>query len=178
MSDIPPTATTPPPRRKYVRTVGPQLRILLNVVMALFAILGANSVYLTTVTFLNWLAREKNVSYENYFYQFMFLAHLVLGVLIVLPVILFGIFHIKNSWNRPNRNAIRVGYALFSAAIALLVSGVVLMRVEGLEWIQFKSPSSRSTAYWIHVLTPFACIWLYILHRLSGPKLKWRCAGP
>ena len=177
MSDPSTSATTPPPRRKYVRTVGPQLRILLNVVMALFAILGANSVYLTTVTFLNWLAREKNVSYENYFYQFMFLAHLVLGVLIVLPVILFGIFHIKNSWNRPNRNAIRVGYALFSAAIALLVSGVVLMRVEGLEWIQFKSPSSRSTAYWIHVLTPFACIWLYILHRLSGPKLKWRIGG-
>lgn len=177
MSDSSPTAAPAPQRRKYVRTVGPQLRILLNIVMALFAILGANSVYLSTITFLNWLAREKNVSYENYFYQFMFLAHLVLGVLIVLPVILFGILHIKNSWNRPNRNAIRVGYALFTAAIALLVSGVVLMRVEGLEWIQFKSPSSRSAAYWIHVLTPFACIWLYILHRLSGPKLKWRVGG-
>lgn len=172
-----PAAQPSPTRRKYVRTVGPRLRILLNVVMALFAILGANSVYLSTITFLNWLAREKNVSYENYFYQFMFLAHLVLGVLIVLPVILFGIFHIKNSWNRPNRNAVRVGYALFTAAIALLVSGVVLMRVEGLEWIQFKSPSSRSAAYWIHVITPFACIWLYILHRLSGPKLKWRVGG-
>ncbi len=169
-----PGTPEPAPRRKYIRTVGPRLRILLRVVLGLFAILGANSVYLSAITFLNWFAKEKGVSYENYFYQSMFLAHLVLGLLIVLPIIVFGIFHIKNSRNRPNKNAIRVGYALFAVSIALLISGVVLMRVEGMEFLQLKSPNTRSAAYWIHVLTPFACIWLYILHRLSGPRLQWR----
>ena len=33
----------------------------------------------------------------------MFLWHLVLGLLIVLPVVIFGIAHIYNAYNRPNR---------------------------------------------------------------------------
>ena len=36
-------------------------------------------------------------------------AHLVLGLLIVLPVIIFGCIHIKNSHSRSNRRAVRVG---------------------------------------------------------------------
>ena len=38
---------------RYVRAVGPRLRILLNVVFGLFALLGANSLYLVAITFLN-----------------------------------------------------------------------------------------------------------------------------
>ncbi len=72
-----------PVKKRYVRAVGPRLRILLMVVFGLFALLGANSVYLSSITFLTWLDRDKGVSYENYFYQFQFLAHLVLGLLIV-----------------------------------------------------------------------------------------------
>ena len=161
-------APVPPARKKYVRAVGPRLRILLYVILALFALLGANSAYLGSVTFLGWVNGN---SYENYFYQFMFLGHLVLGLLILLPVIFFGIFHIKNAYNRPNRRAVRVGYALFVISLVLLISGLALMRVEGFE---IKNPNVRSITYWAHVIAPFLAVWMYILHRLAGPRIKWR----
>lgn len=166
-----PSPAPAPTRRKYVRAVGPRLRILLYVVFALFALLGANSFYLGSITFLNWLDRAKGVSYENYFYQFQFLAHLVLGLLIVLPVVIFGIIHMINSHDRPNRRAVRVGYALFFIALVLLFSGLALMRVEGFE---IKNPNLRNSTYWAHVIAPIGCVWLYILHRMAGPRIKWK----
>ena len=166
-----PTSAPEPARRKYVRSVGPRLRVLLLAVFGLFALLAANSVYLSSITFLNWLERDRGVSYENYFYQFQFLAHLVLGLLIVLPVIVFGIIHIRNSHDRPNRRAVRVGYALFAVSLVLLFTGVALMRIEGFE---MSDPNLRSMSYWAHVITPFLCVWLYVLHRLAGPRIRWR----
>jgi tetratricopeptide (TPR) repeat protein len=163
-----PGELTPPARKKYVRAVGPRLRVLLYTILTLFALLGANSAYLGSVTFLGWVNGN---SYENYFYQFMFLGHLVLGLLIVLPVILFGIFHIKNAHNRPNRRAVRVGYALFAISLVLLITGLALMRVEGFE---IRNPNVRSLTYWAHVIAPFLAVWMYILHRLAGPRIKWR----
>ena len=158
----------PPARKTYVRAVGPRLRILLFIILGLFALLGANSAYLGSVTFLGWV---KGNSYENYFYQFMFLGHLVLGLLIVLPVIFFGIFHIQNAYSRPNRRAVRVGYLLFVISLVLLITGLALMRVEGFE---IKNPNVRSMTYWMHVIAPFLAVWTYILHRLAGPRIKWR----
>ncbi len=155
-------------KRKYVRAIGPRLRILLYAIMGLFAALGANSAYLGGITFLEWLRGE---TYQNYFYQYMFLGHLVLGLLIILPVILFGFGHIYNAHNRPNRRAVRVGYALFVISLVLLATGVALMRVEGFE---IRNPQTRSVAYWMHVITPLLAIWLYVLHRLAGPRIKWR----
>ncbi|MDB6034762.1 MAG: response regulator aspartate phosphatase rapC [Verrucomicrobiales bacterium] len=157
-----------PVRKKYVRAVGPRLRVLLLAIFAMFALLGANSLYLSSITFLGW---AKGLSYENYFYQFMFLAHLVLGLLFVLPVIVFGIIHIKNSHDRPNRRAVRVGYALFVISLVLLFTGIALMRVEG---FQIKNPAVRSANYWAHVIAPLLAVWLYILHRLAGPRIKWK----
>ena len=45
------------------------------------------------------------------------------------------------------------------------------MRVEGVE---IKNPELRAVMYWAHVITPFLAVWLYILHRLAGPKIKWK----
>ncbi len=96
MPDAPESKSLPPhdlpPRRKYVRAVGPRLRLLLSVVFALFALLGANSVYLSSITFLEWW---RGLTYQNYFYMVMFGVHLVLGLLIVIPVIVFGCIHIR-----------------------------------------------------------------------------------
>ena len=58
-----------PQRKKYVRAVGPRLRILLYVVFALFALLGENSVYLSSITFLEWW---RGLTYQIYFYMVMF----------------------------------------------------------------------------------------------------------
>ncbi|HTI71931.1 MAG TPA: multiheme c-type cytochrome [Candidatus Limnocylindria bacterium] len=165
---------TAPIRKKYVRAVGPRLRIVLNIIWVLLAVLGANSVYLLSVTFLDWMERTKGVSYQNYFYQIQFLVHLVLGLLFIVPFLFFNIVHIRNTWNRPNRRAVGVGYFLFASSIIVLVSGIVLVRFDGLELLQVKNPTSRGAAYWAHVIAPLACVWLYILHRLAGPRIRWK----
>jgi tetratricopeptide (TPR) repeat protein len=154
--------------KRYVPVVGPGLKKLLAVVFGLFALLTVNSVYLASVT-------VAGTRYQNWFYLNMFLLHLVLGLAIVLPVIVFGAIHIRNAWDRPNRRAIRVGLALFSTAIVLLASGIVLMRVDlfGVR-LEVNQPFARSTAYWLHVLCPLVAIWLFVLHRLAGRRIRWK----
>jgi hypothetical protein len=168
MAIDPPESSPGLPKRKYVRAVGPRLRVLLNFIFGIVAVLGANSAYLLSITVLEKIT---GLLYQNYFYQMMFLAHLVLGLLLLVPFIIFGIVHLKNSYNRPNKRAVRVGYGLFAISLILLFSGVALMRIEGFE---IKNPNIRSTSYWAHVITPILAVWLYILHRLAGPKIKWK----
>ncbi|MGD8377050.1 MAG: multiheme c-type cytochrome [Acidobacteriota bacterium] len=160
--------TQKPRRQRYVPVVGPRLHRLLAVVLGLFAVLVVNAVYLASVT----IAGPR---YQNWFYLVMFGLHLVLGLLLVVPVVAFGAIHIRNARNRPNRRAIRAGYALFTVALLLLVTGIVLMRVDvaGLR-LEVNQPLARSTAYWIHVLSPLAVIWLFVLHRLAGRRIRWR----
>lgn len=163
-----PPVSKQPKRKKYVRAVGPRLRVVLYIVFALVAILGANSAYLLSITVLE---NVTGLAYQNYFYQYMFLGHLVLGLLFVIPFLLFGIGHIKNAYNRPNRRAVRVGLALFTVSLVLLITGFMLMR---LEFFEIRNPRIRDVAYWAHILAPVFAVWLYILHRLAGPKIKWK----
>lgn len=170
MSDEPSTRPTAPQKKKYVRAVGPRLRWLLYGIFGLFAILSANSVYLGAITFLEWLKGDPNTTYQNYFYMVMFGGHLVLGLLLVLPVVIFGIIHAKNSSNRPNRRAVQVGYLLFFISLVLLFTGVALMRFD---FFSIKNPVLRQPLYWAHVITPILAAWLYVIHRMAGPRIKW-----
>jgi len=45
------------------------------------------------------------------------------------------------------------------------------MRIAGFD---LRQPLARTTVYWLHVIVPLFTAWLYWLHRLSGPKIKWR----
>src|SRR5881396_3062537 len=147
----------PAPRKPYVRAVGPRLRILLLFIFGLVAVLAANSVYLSAITFLEWLKGDPNQTYQNWFYMVMFGTHLVLGLLLVLPVVIFGIIHIKNAHDRPNRRAVRVGYLLFAVSLVLLLTGLALMRFD---FFSIRNPNLRGWLYWAHVLTPLLAIWL------------------
>ena len=168
-SSASPSPSKPPrPRRRYVPAVGPRLQKLLMVVFGLFALLAINAVYLVGVSILEWSTGK---TYQNWFYMNMFLVHLILGALIVLPVIVFGVIHWRNSKDRRNRRAVKVGYALFATALILLASGVVLTRLEGV--IVVKDPTVRSVAYWAHVITPLLAGWLFVLHRLAGRRIRW-----
>ena len=167
-----PTSSGLKVRRRYVPAVGPRLKKLLYVVLGLFAVLAVNAVYLGTITFAEWVSGE---TYQDYFYQYMFLVHLVLGLAIIVPVIVYGAIHIKNAHDRPNRRAVKVGYALFVTAIVLLVSGLVLTR--GLPLVEVRNPAARGIAYWMHVITPLVVAWLFILHRLAGRRINWRFGG-
>jgi tetratricopeptide (TPR) repeat protein len=155
-------------RKAYVPAITPGLRKLFFVVLAILALLGANSVYLLSVTVLEAITGHV---YQNYFYQLMFLGHVVLGLLLIAPFVIFGVQHMRNSWRRKNRRAVRVGYALFAIALAVLVTGILLVRVGG---IDLRHPTARLVNYWLHILLPLAAGWLYWLHRLAGPPIKWK----
>lgn len=155
-------------RRRYVPVIGPRLRKLLFVVLGLFALLTVDSLYLGGITLLEWQSGE---TYQDYFYQIMFLVHLALGLLIVLPVIVFGIIHLRNAWSRPNRRAVYAGLGLYGVAWLLLLSGLILTRFE---FFEVKDPIIRDSAYWVHVITPFVLVWLFILHRLAGRNIRWK----
>jgi len=176
MPTPPPTPISPAPRKKYVRSVGPRLRVLLWFVLGLTGILAANSVYLSAITFLEWLKADPNSTYQNWFYMVMFGSHLALGLLLVVPVIVFGVLHIKNAADRPNRRAVRVGYLLFIISLIVLVTGLLLTRADVFQFknVGLKDPRLRSLAYWAHVITPLLAVWLYILHRLAGPRIRWQ----
>ena len=156
------------PRNRVRRAVGPRLRRLLVVVLVLFALLLVNSVYLGGVTLLEWLTER---TYQDYTYQWMFLFHLVVGLLLIVPALLFIGFHMRNTWRRPNRPAVYAGLGLFAAVALLLASGLLLVRFD---FFQVRDPLIRQVAYWAHVSVPLVVIWLFVLHRLSGPRLRWR----
>lgn len=162
-------APAAPAMRRYEPAIGPRLQKVLAVVFGLFALLAVNSTYLSSITFLEWVTGQ---TYQNWFYLNMFLVHLVLGLLIVVPVIAFGIGHISNTYDRRNRRAVKVGYALFATALLLLASGIVLTRIEGV--IVVKDATVRAAAYWIHVVTPLVAIWLFVMHRLAGKRINWQ----
>jgi tetratricopeptide (TPR) repeat protein len=161
-------ASVPSAGKRVAPAVSRRLRKLLYVVFALSALLGANAVYLVSITALEWFRQR---TFQDYFYQYMFLAHLVLGLLLIVPLIVFGTLHMLAARGRRNRRAVRIGYVLFITAIVVLVSGVLLMRVGGLD---LRHPVSRRVVYWLHVVAPLVAGWLYWLHRLAGPRIKWR----
>ncbi len=159
-------------RRKYVPAVGHRLRKLLLVVFGLFAVLGVNSVYLGGVSLLEWSSGQV---YQNWLYLIMFLVHLGLGFLLIIPLLVFGITHIYNAHNRPNRRAVYVGYGLFSTALVLLISGLLLTRVEvGGVLVGVLDTGLRRFFYWVHIISPIAAAWLFVLHRLAGRRIRWR----
>ena len=164
-----PKGPTPAPKkRRYRKAIGPRLSKVLAVVFGLVALLTINSTYLIGVSALESLTGR---TYQNWFYMNMFFVHLILGLLLLLPVLIFGFVHMFNTYDRRNRRAVKVGYGLFAVTLLLIISGVILTRLEGI--IVVKDEAVRSVAYWIHVITPLVAVWLFVLHRLAGKRIKW-----
>ncbi len=168
-------STSPSPqtkRRRYVPVVGPRLEKLLFVIFGLMAVTGVDSVYLVSITLLEWASGR---TYQNYFYQFMFLLHLVLGLALMVPVIVFGLLHMRSAWSRPNKRAIRAGLALFIVTLIMMLSGLTLMRLDAFGVnLEIRNPQVRVVAYWTHVAAPLVAVWLFVLHRLAGRRLRWK----
>ncbi|MBW3540583.1 MAG: hypothetical protein KY476_09945, partial [Planctomycetes bacterium] len=155
-----------PAKRRYVRAVGPRLKKLLYVLFALLALLGANSLYLVGVRVMNAVTGHSN---ENWLWTRMFLAHIVLGLVFVAPFVVFGVIHMWNTRGRKNRRAVRVGYALFATSVVVLVTGLLLLVIDITRYRML-----RATVFWLHLGSPLVAGWLYWLHRLAGPRIKWR----
>ncbi len=144
------------------------LRRWLAVVFVLFALLAINALYLGAVSALETLTGKP---WQDGLYLYMFLAHLALGLALIAPFLYFAFRHMRRALHRPNRNAIRAGIGLFSVACLLLLSGIVLTRFG---FFEIDDPSVRRVAWWLHILTPFLVVWLFVLHRLAGPRMRWR----
>jgi tetratricopeptide (TPR) repeat protein len=155
-------------RQPLLPVLSPVLRRLLDLVLVLFGLLAINSVYLVTVTIAETLSGQ---TIQNYFYLTVFLAHLGLGLILLIPALVFGALHLRRARKRPNRYAVRAGLGLYASVVALLGSGILLTRFG---FFEVNDPLVRAWSYWIHVLTPLAVVWLFVLHRLAGPRLRWR----
>jgi hypothetical protein len=148
------------------RAIGPRLRRLLAAMLAVAAALAANSIYLAAITFTEWTTGR---AFQNYFYQYMFLAHLALGLALIVPFLVFLTVHLRAARGRRNRLALRTGYALGGASLALLATGLVLVRFGVFE---IRDARVRAIAYWCHALLPLAAASLYVWHRERGGRFR------
>ncbi|MCG6861947.1 MAG: aspartate phosphatase, partial [Chromatiaceae bacterium] len=155
-------------RQPLLPPLSTDLRRLLALVLLLFGLLAVNSVYLITVSITETLTGQ---TIQNHFYLLVFLGHLVLGLILLIPALVFGALHLRRARHHPNRYAVRAGLALYTSMILLLASGILLTRFG---FFEVNDPLVRTWSYWTHVLTPLAVIWLFVLHRLAGPRLRWR----
>ena len=157
-------------RKSENPVIGPGFGWLLTVVFTLFALLAINSIYLGSITALEHFSGQ---IYQNFFYLLMFLLHLFLGLLLVVPFCVFAFMHARRAIRRDNRYAIRAGIALFVSGLLLLISGIVLTRFG---FFEINDPRIREPLYWLHVILPFVVAWLFILHRLAGRPIHYKPA--
>ena len=158
---------------KQFSALTPRLRRLLRVILFAFVLMIWNSLWLLVSTASGQVS---GVSNESLVTIWVFLLHVVLGLLLVVPVVVYGIGHLLRARRSPNFNARRVGYVLLGSSLLLLLSGIFLLRIEGIP-NPFDSGDDRDVVWWIHVLIPVVIIWLFIAHRMVGPRLRWRIGG-
>jgi tetratricopeptide (TPR) repeat protein/uncharacterized membrane protein len=174
-----PAQTTAEPPRPLLRTkrgfvyepaIGPRLKVLLLAIFTIVALLGATGAYLVAIRVLEVV---RGLRYENQFSIGMFMVHVVFGVLVVIPFLVFGFTHLATARNRPNRLAVRLGIALFITGIAVALTGLALVQLDKMPQLPTGSVS-RWIVYGLHVLTPVLAVVLYLLHRHAGPEIKWK----
>src|SRR5262249_39644116 len=113
----------------YEPAVGPKLKVLLFGIFALVALLGATGVYLLAIRALEW---RRDQVFTNSFTLSMFIVHVVGGVLLVIPFLLFGGIHLATARHRKNRRAVKLGIILFIAGILVGLTGLALIQINGL----------------------------------------------
>src|SRR5262245_6832776 len=155
----------------YVHAIGPRLKILLALIFAFVAILGATGAYLSAITFLNWYKAPH--TYTSPFTLWMFIGHVGVGVAAILPFLIFGTYHFLTARHRPNRVAVRLGLLMFGTGILVCGTGVALIQLEGMPQLP-TGTLTRTIVYALHIILPIAAVWLYVMHRRAGPDINWR----
>ena len=150
--------------------VGPVQRWLLRALYVLTGLLTATAVYLGGVSAAEAIT---GASYQGYVYQWTVLVHLAVGLVVILPFLLFVPTHALSARTHPNRRAARIGYALAALAAVVLVSGLALMRVAGFD---LRQPALRAAVYWLHLLAPLGVAWAFVNHRRRGRALSTSAA--
>jgi tetratricopeptide (TPR) repeat protein len=154
----------------YEPAIGPRLKVLLGVIFAGVALLGATGVYLLAITALE---KVRSLTYTNQFTLWMFIVHVLLGVFLVVPFLVFGFTHLATARHRPNRVAVRLGLALFITGIVVGLSGLALIQLEKLPQLP-TGTLARYGVYILHLVAPLVAVVFYVLHRRAGPQIQWR----
>ena len=151
------------------------LRLVVRALMVAFALLVVNSVYLLCVTTAGSITGR---DHQTVFSVWMFLMHVVVGLAMAIPFLWFGVAHLRRALEQPNRAAIRLGIVSFAAGLLTIVTGILLMRIElGSLTLSVRSLTSRESLWWLHTLAPVLFVWMFLLHRLAGPTIRWRMGG-
>jgi hypothetical protein len=132
-------------------------------------ILAGSGLYLALIRLVGWLEGR---TFENRLSLIVFLGHVVVGLVFIPSIVVFALAHLRRAIRHPNRRAVHAGLTLFAVVATLIVSGILLIRLEGL--IDLEDPRIRSLFYWLHSLSPLVAAWFFVLHRLAGPSLRWR----
>jgi Cytochrome c554 and c-prime len=150
--------------------IGPATRVALRLLYAVTAVLTASALYLGAVSFLEWV---RSASLQGYVYQWALVTHLAAGLVVVVPFVLFVGSHLAAARSHPNRRAARIGYLVAGLGTLVVVSGIALLRVAGIE---LRQPGVRSLVYWLHVLVPIGVGWAFQQHRRRGRRSSARAA--
>jgi tetratricopeptide (TPR) repeat protein len=156
--------------RLYEPAVGPRLKILLVVIFAATAVLGTTGVYLVSIRVLEWWRAQ---TYTNQFTLWMFVTHILVGVLVAVPFVAFGLLHYRKSRHRKNRLAVKLGLAVFACGLVVVLSGLALVQLEKLPQLPTGSVG-RWIVWGLHAAAPILAAVLYVLHRRAGPDIHWR----
>src|SRR5579864_910564 len=115
--------------RPYEPAVSPRLRVLLALIFAAVALLGATGFYLLSISILEIVKRPQTL--QNFFSLSMILVHVLVGVAIIIPFLVFGFAHLSTARHRKNRRAVRLGFVLFITGIAVCLTGLALIQLSG-----------------------------------------------
>jgi len=153
---------SPLKRRPPVAPLAPWMLWLMLVTA--FALLAVSGLYLGIVTLLEWsLDREL----QDYLYQLIFIAHLAVGVLVVVPLLCFAVMHVKRAWPRRNPAARTLGMAILLVSLLLLLTGLLVSRFGIFEAV---TPQLRQQLYWLHLVCAALLAPVFLWHRLRGHK--------
>src|SRR5687767_11378105 len=169
----------PAPRRQrfvYVPALGPGLRAMLFVIFGGVALLGATGAYLLAIRVAEWVRLEFldiRGTLHTEFSLWMVLVHILAGLVLIVPFLIFGCTHLVTAWHRTNRVAVRLGVIVLILGIGVCATGVLLVQLEGMPQL-----TTGTVYYWIvyglHAAVPVAAVVAYVLHRRAGPAIKWR----
>ena len=153
--------------RVYTPAVGRRLRPLLWIILGGFALLGANGVYLASLTALTWW---QGTTQQTFFYMLDGHPPSRPGVRHPRPVPglrLRAPGHVVEAAEQGGR-AVRARPARLRAGGRHLGAGPGPAR--RFERFEVRDPTVRAVGYWLHVVTPLLAIGLYVKHRLAGPR--------
>jgi tetratricopeptide (TPR) repeat protein len=159
--------------KRYVPALGPKMKVFLAFIFAGVALLGATGIYLFALRVLELTTSRL---YQTHTSMLMLLGHTLIGVVFMLPFVIFGVIHLTTARQRTNRRAVRLGITLFMVSLVVGLTGLALVQLAGMPQLRTDSVE-RSIVLWLHILTPVLAVGVYIWHRKAGPKIRWRWGG-